>query len=60
MDVETIKTAGGYLIAAFLTTVGLSTIINPVVRSKNFGITASPEDKAILAFIKAMVLGISL
>lgn len=54
MDVETIKTAGGYLIAAYLTTVGLSTIINPVVRSKNFGITASPEDKAILAFIKPM------
>ena len=40
--------------ATFLTTVGLSTIINPVVRSKNFGITASPEDKAILAFIKPM------
>ena len=54
MDVETIKTAGGYLIAAFLTTVGLSTIINPVVRSKNFGVTARPEDKAILAFIKPM------
>ena len=54
MDVETIKTACGYLIAAFLTTVGLSTIINPVVRSKNFGITANPEDKAILAFVKPM------
>ena len=54
MDVETIKTAGGYLIATFLTTVGLGTIINPVVRSKNFGVTARPEDKAILALIRPM------
>ena len=54
MVVKNIGTVGGYLIATFLTTVGLSTIINPVVRSKNFGVTARPEDRAALAFIKPM------
>ena len=54
MDVETIKTASGYLMATFLTTLGLTTIINPVLRSESFGVTARPEDKAILSFIKPM------
>ena len=54
MDIATVKTVGGYLVATFLTTAGLSTIINPVARSKNFGVTARPDDKAMLAFIRPM------
>ena len=54
MDAESIKTASGYLLASFLTTVGLTTIINPVFRSQNFGVAARPDDKATLAFIRPM------
>lgn len=54
MDINALKTASGYLTATFLTTAGLSTILNPVVRSKNFGVTARPDDKAMLAIIRPM------
>ena len=54
MDVGTLKTASGYLIATALTTIGLSTIVDPVARSKNFGVAARPEDKAMIALLKPM------
>ena len=54
MDVETLKTIGGYVIATLLTTGGIFTIINPVTRAQNFGVTARPSDKAMLALLKPM------
>ena len=54
MDLAALKTTSGYLVATFLTTLGLTTIVDPVSRSKNFGITARPQDKATLAFIRPM------
>lgn len=54
MDARALKAASGYLIAIFLITAGLSTIINPVGRSETFGVIARPQDEAILAFIKPM------
>ena len=54
MNSDTMRTASGYIIAAFLTTVGLTTIIDPVGRSKAFGIPARSQDKTILAYIKPM------
>ena len=54
MDANTIKTVSGYIVATLLTTVGITTILNPVGRSKNFGIIARADDKALLAFIKPM------
>ena len=52
MDLEHLKTASGYLVATFLTTGGLATIIDPISRSRNFGINVRSEDKATLGFIK--------
>lgn len=54
MDVKTLRNVSGYLVATFLTTAGLSTIVNPVGRSQSFGVPARPHDKAMLAFIKPM------
>lgn len=54
MDVEIIKTAAGYLVATLLTIAGLSTIVNPVLRSENFGVLARPNDKAMLAILRPM------
>lgn len=54
MDVESIKTAGGYLVATLLTIAGLSTIVNPVLRSENFGVLARPDNRAVLAILSAM------
>ena len=54
MDVETTKTAGGYLVATLLTIAGLSTIVNPVFRSENFGVLARPDDRAMLAVLRPM------
>ena len=54
MDVETLKTATGYFVATFYTTIGLGTLIDPITRSHYFGATARPEDKGMLAFLRAM------
>ena len=54
MDVETLKTTAGYLVATFYTTIGLGTLIDPITRSYYFGATARPEDKGMLAFLRAM------
>ena len=54
MDINALKPAIGYLVATFLTTAGLTTILNPILRSKNFGVTARPGDRATLAYIKPM------
>lgn len=54
MNVTSAKTASGYFVAIFLVVAGLNTILNPVSRSKNFGVGVRPEDKATLAFIKPM------
>ena len=54
MDVETLKTASGYFVATFYTTIGLGTIIDPITRSNFFGVTARPEDRGMLAFLGAM------
>ena len=54
MDVETLKTASGYLIATFFTTIGIGTIIDPVTRSYYFGVTARPEDRGMLAILRGM------
>lgn len=54
MDVESIKTTGGYLVATLLTIAGLSTIANPILRSKNFGVLARSNDRAMLAILRAM------
>lgn len=54
MDPGTFRTISGYLVATFLTTAGISTIVNPIGRSRNFGVTARPDDKAMLAIIKPM------
>lgn len=54
MDAATLKTASGYIAAAFLTTVGLVTIVDPLSRSENFGVPTRRGDKPTLAFIKPM------
>ncbi|KAM0804886.1 hypothetical protein BDR22DRAFT_835552 [Usnea florida] len=54
MDTPTLKTASGYLVATFLATTGLTTIFNPSLRSKNFGVPATPTDKAALAYLQPM------
>ena len=54
MDVETLKTAGGYFVAAFYTTIGIGTIIDPITRSWYFGVPARPEDRGMLAILGAM------
>ena len=54
MDVETLKTAGGYFVATFYTTIGIGTIIDPITRSWYFGVTARPEDRGMLALLGAM------
>ena len=54
MDIGTLKTTSGYLAATSLATVGLVTIMNPVGRSKNFGVVARPDDKAMLALLRPM------
>ena len=54
INLDNLRTASGYLIATFLATVGLRTIIDPVGRSKDFGVPARSEDKAILAIVKPL------
>lgn len=54
MDVETLKTASGYLIATFFTTIGIGTMIDPITRSDYFGVTTRPEDRGMLAILGAM------
>ena len=54
METPTLKTASGYLVATFLATTGLTTIFDPILRSKNFGIPATPSDKVALAFLQPM------
>ena len=54
MDLETLKTAAGYLVAAFYTYIGISTIIDPITRSNYFGVPARPEDRGMLAILGAM------
>lgn len=54
MDVETLKTASGCLIATFFTTIGIGTIIDPITRSYYFGVATRPEDRGMLAILGAM------
>ena len=54
MDGQTLRTGAGYLVATFLTTVGLSTIINPVGRTQMFGVAARPVDKAMLSYVRPL------
>ena len=54
MDVDLLKAGGGYLVGTLLTIAGLSTIVNPVLRSKNFGVTARSNDRAMLALLRPL------
>ena len=54
ISIDTLRTTSGYLVATFLATVGLTSIINPVARSTNFGIPARSDDKTTLAFLRPL------